>query len=67
VVISFLARNELPEYYLLLAGHNSASEYVCLGFDGLYPAVKTRVTMMAPKVCAGVATPAQATELFLLA
>jgi hypothetical protein len=35
-VISFLARNELPEYYLLLAGHYSLGEYVCLGFDGLY-------------------------------
>jgi hypothetical protein len=66
-VISFLARNELPEYYLLLAGHYSLGEYVCLGFDGLYPAVKTRVTMMAPQVCAGVATSAHAAELFLLA
>jgi hypothetical protein len=64
VQISSLARNGLPEYYLLLAGPDSCGEYVGSGFYGLYPEVKTRVAMMAPEICAEVSTPAQATELF---
>jgi hypothetical protein len=38
-----------------------------LGFDGLCPAVKTRVITMAPEVCALVFAMVQAPELFLLA
>jgi hypothetical protein len=65
--ISFLARSKLTEYYLLLAGRILGRRGCWLGFDGLCPAVKTRVIMMAPEVCAVVSAMAQALEPFLLA
>jgi hypothetical protein len=65
--ISSLARNNLPEYYLVLAASRFQAARLLLGVDGLRPAVKTRSTTIAPGLCAAVLTAGEAPELFLLA
>jgi hypothetical protein len=62
----FLARNKLPEYYLVLAARVSGRRGCCVGFDGLCPAVKTRFTTIAPEVCAVVSATTQAAGGFLV-